>query len=236
MENISDPTIRLFGIEFDMTILFMSLLVVLIVFGFVFWSSRKMTLKPKGKQNILEWVYEFVQDTINPNLGKYTSNYSLFFFTLFFFLVVANNIGLFFKFETKEYNFWTSPTANFGTDFALSLIVAVVVHVEGIRKRGFKGYLKGFLSPMPGMLPMNILEEFTNLFSLALRLFGNIYSGEVLTSLLLNLAHINLFGSIVALLLNILWLGFSIMISCIQAFVFIILASTYIGHKVNHEE
>lgn len=237
MEKTIDPAIYLFGIKFDMTILVMSLLVVLLVFGFVFWASRKMELKPKGKQNVLEWIYEFVIVTIKPNLGQYTKNYSLFFFALFFFLVISNNIGLISKISTEDYNYWTSPTANFGVDFALSIIVALIVHVEGIRKHGVKSYFKGYLSPMPAMLPMNILEEFTNLFSLALRLFGNIYSGEVMTSLLLNLTHLNpIVGGVAALLLNVLWLGFSIMISCIQAYVFIILASTYISHKVNHEE
>lgn len=236
MEKLENPIIHLFGIEFDLTILSMSLLVVLIVFGFVFWASRRMTMKPTGKQNVLEWVYEFVRGVISPNLGEYTDNYSLFFFCLFFFLLVANNIGLAAKISSETYNFWTSPTANFAVDLGLSLMIALVVHFEGIRKRGLKEYLKGYLSPTPVMLPMNLLEELTNVLSLALRLYGNIYSGEVLTGLLLQLAHVNIFGGIAAMLLNILWTGFSVMISCIQAYVFIILASTYISHKVNHEE
>lgn len=236
LEHLENPTIHVFGLEFDMTILSMSLIVVCIVFGFVYWASRNMTLKPKGKQNVLEWIYEFVRGVISPNLGKYTDNYSLFFFSLFFFLIVANNIGLAAKISSETQNFWTSPTANFAVDLGLSLMIATIVHVEGIRKRGFVAYLKGYLSPTPVMLPMNLLEELTNILSLALRLYGNIYSGEVLTSLLLQLAHINIFGGITAILLNILWTGFSVMISCIQAYVFIILASTYISHKVNHEE
>lgn len=89
-----NPTAQLFGIDFDLTILSMSLLTVLITFLIIFISSRNMQLKPKGKQNVLEWVYEFVQGIIKPNLGRYTSNYSLLFFSLFFFLVIANNIGL----------------------------------------------------------------------------------------------------------------------------------------------
>mgnify|MGYP003233459756 CR=1 FL=1 len=53
METTSNPTVSLFGIDFDLTVLAMSLLTVIIVFGVVFWSSRKMTIKPKGKQNVL---------------------------------------------------------------------------------------------------------------------------------------------------------------------------------------
>ena len=62
METSVNPTAQFFGIEFDLTILAMSLLTVLVAFVLIFWFSRNMQLKPKGKQNVLEWVYEFVQD------------------------------------------------------------------------------------------------------------------------------------------------------------------------------
>ncbi|RCW16847.1 F0F1 ATP synthase subunit A [Streptococcus gallolyticus] len=236
METTVNPTVHFLGIDFDLTILLMSLLTVLIAFSIIFAFSRHMTLKPKGKQNILEWVYEFVQGIITPNLGRYASHYSLFFFGLFFFLLVANNIGLVTKLEVGKYNLWSSPTATAAYNFGLSLIVAVVVHVEGIRKNGLKGYLKEYLEPVPAMLPMNILEEFTNIISLTLRLYGNIFAGEIILGLLVTFAHINIVAWPVAVILNILWTGFSIMISCIQAYVFVILSSVYIGKKVNHEE
>ena len=157
-------------------------------------------------------------------------------FVIFGFVLTSNMIGLLTKLETKDYNFWTSPTANFGVTLTLSLLIAVVCHVEGIRKRGFLGYLKGFLEPMPGMLPMNILEELTNVASLALRLFGNIYSGEVVMSLILELAKVNAFTGPIAFIINIAWTAFSVFIGFIQAYVFIILSSSYISNKVNGEE
>ena len=52
METSVNPTAHVFGIEFDLTILAMSLLTVIISFGIIFWATRKMTLKPKGKQNL----------------------------------------------------------------------------------------------------------------------------------------------------------------------------------------
>ena len=136
METSVNPTAHVFGIEFDLTILAMSLLTVIISFGIIFWATRKMTLKPKGKQNFIEYVYEFVQNTIKPNLGEYTPKYSLLMFTFFFFILIANNLGLLVKLESEDYNFWTSPTSTFMVDFTLSLIVAIVVHVEGVRKKG----------------------------------------------------------------------------------------------------
>lgn len=236
METSVNPTAQFFGIEFDLTILAMSLLTVLVAFVLIFWFSRNMQLKPKGKQNVLEWVYEFVQGIIRPNLGCYTSNYSLLFFGLFFFLLIANNIGLLTKLEVGDYNLWSSPTSNAAYNFGLALLIAVVVHVEGIRKNGIKEYLKEYLSPTPVMLPMNILEEFTNVISLTLRLYGNIFAGEIVLSLLVQFAHYNIVAVPFAFILNMLWTGFSIFISAIQAYVFVMLSSTYVGKKVNHEE
>ena len=236
METSVNPTAQFFGIEFDLTILAMSLLTVLVAFVLIFWFSRNMQLKPKGKQNVLEWVYEFVQGIIRPNLGCYTSNYSLLFFGLFFFLLIANNIGLLTKLEVGDYNLWSSPTSNAAYNFGLALLIAVVVHVEGIRKNGIKEYLKEYLSPTPAMLPMNILEEFTNVISLTLRLYGNIFAGEIVLSLLVQFAHYNIVAVPFAFILNMLWTGFSIFISAIQAYVFVMLSSTYVGKKVNHEE
>ena len=115
------------------------------------------------------------------------------------------------------------------------MIITLVSHIEGIRKKGFKGYLKGYLSPYPAMFPMNILEEFTNLASLALRLFGNIYSGEVLIDLILQLVKWSVFAVPMSFALNLVWVAFSAFIGFIQAYVFIILSSKYIGDKVNEE-
>ena len=236
METSVNPTAHVFGIEFDLTILAMSLLTVIISFGIIFWATRKMTLKPKGKQNFIEYVYEFVQNTIKPILGEYTPKYSLLMFTFFFFILIANNLGLLVKLESEDYNFWTSPTSTFMVDFTLSLIFAIVVHVEGFRKKGVKAYLKDYLSPFPMMLPMNILEQFTNVLSLALRLFGNIYAGEVVTALIVGFGTKSLIFAPFAFALNLAWVAFSAFIGCIQAYVFTILSSKYISEKLPEDE
>lgn len=233
MGETQNPTASFLGLDFDLTILAMTLLTVLIVFLFVFWASRHMTMKPKGKQNVLEWLYEFIQNLIRPNLGVYTKNYTFLAFTLFLFVLVANNLGLVAKLETDKLNFWTSPTSNFMVDLTLSLIIAVIVHFEGIRKNGFKGYFKGYLTPTPAMLPMNILEELTNIASLALRLYGNIFAGEVVMTLLLQFANLSVFTAPVAFVLNLAWTAFSVFISSIQAYVFVLLSTKYIGNKLD---
>ncbi|MGT2949311.1 F0F1 ATP synthase subunit A [Streptococcus devriesei] len=229
------PTISIGPVTFDLTLLAMSLLTVAAVFGFVFWASRHMTLKPKGKQNVLEYLYDFVTGIAKENLGEENGKrYSLFLFTLFTFIAFANNLGLMSRVETNEYNLWTSPTANMMYDFALAIFVTIIVHAEGIRRRGIKNYLKAFVTPI-GLTPMNLLEEVTNLASLALRLYGNIYAGEVVTGLILRMVDVSVFVSPVALALNLVWTAFSVFISCLQGYVFTLLTSIYLSKKVNGE-
>ena len=112
-------------------------------------------------------------------------------------------------------------------------MVAVICHFECIRKHGLKTYLKDYLEPTAAMLPMNLLEELTNIISLSLRLYGNIYAGEVVMALLVQFADFSPYATPIAFLLNMAWIGFSIFISGIQAYVFVLLTTTYIGKKVN---
>ena len=237
MEESVNPTINIGPVTFDLTLLAMSLVTVFIVFGFIYWASRKMTVKPSGKQNALEYVYDFVMGFTRENIGeKYIQNYSLFLFALFLFVLVANNVGLMARIQTTNgYNLWTSPTANLAYDLAFSLLITLISHIEGIRRRGFKAYLKSFATP-GFMTPMNILEEFTNFASLALRIFGNIFAGEVLVGLLVSLSQQAFYWYPLALVGNVVWTAFSVFISCIQAYVFTMLSSMYIGKKINGEE
>ena len=237
MEESINPTINIGPVTFDLTLLAMTLLTVFVTFGLVYWASRKMTIKPSGKQNALEYLYDFVIDFTKGNIGsKYMKNYSLFLFSLFLFLVVANNLGLMAKLQTTSgENLWTSPTANLGFDLSMSFLITLICHVEGIRRRGVKKYLKAFATP-GFMTPMNILEEFTNFASLALRIYGNIFAGEVLAGLLVTLSHQAFYWYPVAFVANFVWTAFSVFISCIQAYVFTMLTSMYLGKKINGEE
>ena len=237
MEESLNPTVNIGPISFDLTLLAMSLVTVLMVFAFVYWASRKMTIRPKGKQNALEMIYDFVVSFAKPNIGdSYIKDHSLFLFSLFLFILVANNIGLMAKVQTTNgYNLWTSPTANLGYDLSLSLLITLIAHVEGVRRRGVKEYLRAFVTP-GFMTPMNLLEEFTNFASLAIRIYGNIFAGEVLAGLLLALAQNAFYWYPLAFIANMLWTAFSIFISCIQAYVFTMLSSMYIGKKINAGE
>lgn len=237
MEESINPTINIGPVTFDLTLTALTLLSVAVIFGFIYWASRNMTVKPKGKQNVLEYLYDFVVGFTEPNVGsRYMKDYSLFYLCLFLFMVIANNLGLMTKLQTTDgTNLWTSPTANLQFALALSFGIILMTHIEGIRRRGVKKYLKGFVTPGI-MTPMNLLEEVTNFLSLALRVFGNIFAGEVMASLLIILSHQALYWYPVAFVTNLVWTAFSVFISCVQAYVFTVLSSMYLGNKINDEE
>ena len=132
--------------------------------------------------------------------------------TLFIFLVTANLSGLLPGVE--------APTSKLETPAALALIVFFSVHYFGIRAKGLRGYLASFAKPKLIMLPLNILSELTRTFSLMLRLFGNIMSGEFIIALIVALA---------GLFVPIPLMALEILIGIVQAYIFTVLAAVFIG-------
>ena len=96
-------------------------------------------------------------------------------------------------------------------------------HVYGIRARGLGRYLAHYLKPNPLLLPLNVLSELTRTFSLAVRLFGNIMSHALIMGLLV---------SFVALLVPIPFMALGILVGIIQAYIFTVLATVYLGAAV----
>jgi F-type H+-transporting ATPase subunit a len=86
------------------------------------------------------------------------------------------------------------------------------------------------------LFPLKIIEEFANTLTLGLRLYGNIFAGELLLSLLAaGLAHQGIIGTIAAIPLTMVWQGFSIFVGTIQAYIFTMLTMVYLAHKVSHD-
>ena len=81
-----------------------------------------------------------------------------------------------------------APTASIETAAALALLVFLAVHVYGLRRRGLRAYLRSYARPTVIMLPLNVLAEITRTFSLMVRLFGNVLSGEFVIATVLALA------------------------------------------------
>ncbi|KRM18839.1 atp synthase a chain [Ligilactobacillus hayakitensis DSM 18933 = JCM 14209] len=236
--NEEPNIVTYFGIPFNVGNVTSGLITAVLMFCLLFWLSRKIQMKPTGKQNVIEWIIDFTNGIIKNALpDEEGKNYSLLAFTLFVFIFLSNQIGLIFEFEYNGHEYLKSPTSTPITTITLAFMVILLSHYLGVKKFGFGGYIKNsYLSPMPALLPISILEQFTNFLTLALRLYGNIFAGEVLLKLIFSLAKSHgILTYIPAIPLEILWQGFSVFIGSIQAYVFVTLTMVYISQKVEKE-
>lgn len=228
-------TFQLLGLTFDWTVVISTTVAALIVFFLVFFLSRRLTLKPTGKQNVLEWIIDFTNGIVDSSLPSSIGNeIKLIAFTLFLFIFVSNELGLGVQVALGDVTYLKSATANPLVAMALALMVVALSHFVGVTKLGFKGYFKtAFMSPLPALLPINIFEQFTSFLTLGLRLYGNIMAGEMLLMLIVNFGNPSHLGLTVvpAFILSMIWQAFSLFIGAIQAFIFVTLMSIYVSEK-----
>lgn len=229
-------TFSIAGLTFDWSVVISTLVSMTIVFLLAFWTSRKLVMKPAGKskQNMLEWVIDFTNNIVDGSLPNKTGNSLKFFiFSMFLFIFVGNQLGVAFTVDVGGNTFLNSPTANPLVTMTLALIAITIAHFLGVEKQGFKNYFKSvYLSPFSVLFPLNLIEQFTSFLTLGLRLFGNIFAGEMVLSLLWQLAQsAGAISFVPAFLLTILWQGFSLFIGAIQAFVFVTLTTVYVSEK-----
>ena len=190
--------------------------VIMLVLTVVCWFvTRRLALHPDRRQIVLELLVTGIAQQIEDVIGKDARPYLPLLGTLFIFLVTANLSGVLPGIE--------APTSKIETPAALALIVFFSVHYFGVRARGLAGYLATFAKPKLIMLPLNIISEVTRTFSLMVRLFGNVMSGEFVIALVVGLA--GLFVPIPLMVLEIL-------IGLVQAYIFTVLATVFIGAAV----
>ncbi len=177
--------------------------------------TRRLTILPDGRQAVLEGIVTGIADQIEDVIHRDATPFLPLVGTLFIFLVVANLSGVLPGIE--------APTSKIETPAALALIVFFSVHYFGVRARGLRGYLASFAEPKLIMLPLNILSEITRTFSLMVRLFGNVMSGEFI---------IGLVAALAGLFVPIPLMALEILIGLVQAYIFTVLATVFIGAAV----
>jgi F-type H+-transporting ATPase subunit a len=182
-------------------------------------STRRWSLRPTGWQNALELVVETLQSQMKQVVRRDPMPYLPLLGTLFLFLALANLSSLL--------PGVSPPTAHLETDAALAGIVFLAVHAFGIRRHGLWGYIKGYAKPNILLLPLNVLAEITRTFSLMIRLFGNIMSHEMVIGVILTLA---------GLLVPVPLMALAVLIGLVQAYIFTILATVFIGAAVESQE
>jgi F-type H+-transporting ATPase subunit a len=119
-----------------------------------------------------------------------------------------------------------SPTADISTTAALAVLVFFAVPLYGIRARGLRGYLKHYLDPSPWLLPFEIITELSRTLALAVRLFGNVMSEELVIAVLLSLA---------GLLVPVPMMLLAVLTSLVQAYIFAVLTVVYLSAAVRSQ-
>ncbi len=171
--------------------------------------------RPFLLENLVEFIANLISGIMN---NKKVNQFLPVLGTLIIFITVSNLLGIF--------PLLTAPTSDINTTIALSLIVFFAVHFYGITSKGASGYFKNLASPI-FLLPLEIIGQVSRTISLSLRLFGNILSGELITSIIF---------SLIPLIAPLPLIGLSLLIGVLQAYVFTALASVYIASAIEESE
>ena len=180
--------------------------------------TRRLSLQPSLPQEIIESCCEAVEKTVKdvlpidpwlvvPVLG-----------TIWIFIGISNLTGLLPGLKT--------PTSDINTTFAFAVISFSLTHVFGIATQGLKGYLAHYREPTLLLLPFTLIAEVTRTMALAVRLFGNMLSGEMIALILLG---------VVGFLVPIPFAMLHIVIALIQAYIFGILTLVFIAEGIRPE-
>jgi F-type H+-transporting ATPase subunit a len=213
---------------------------------FFFAAARKKALVPRGIQNVAESVVDFIVDgIILQTIGPDGMGYLPFLLSLFSFILVCNIFEIipFIQFPA---------TARMACPLFLAVIVWVLFMYVGVKRQGFRGYMRATLFP-PGVpkalyvlvTPIEFLSTFlVRPFSLAIRLFANMLAGHLLLVTFALLTDALLFHNTITILkplfvlpaaMGIAIMGFELLICVLQAFIFTILTAVYIGGSMHPE-
>jgi F-type H+-transporting ATPase subunit a len=207
------------------------MLVTLPLFAWIGASYRSAFVNKR--QTFVEGVINYFADLAYGSLGKQGEPYVPFFIALAMFIFLLNEFGAFPFKEPLHLPFGGSPTADLNTAAALAVLVFVLIQVSGIRKNGL-GFYKHLVTPFAAMLPLNVLEELLRPTTLAARLFFNIFVGELLLFVVIQIitaqVKIGAFDLSLAAAIGPFFLEiFNFLVGLLQAFVFGLLSIVYLS-------
>lgn len=237
--DAKSPQLELFGLQFDISTMIGTVVTCIIVFLITYLGARGMQMrKPTKRQLLVEQIVGFIRGMLHENMDRRTAEkYIGFSVTLFLFIFFANQLGVMMMvtgtMETdlpslglkagEDVSWFKSPTANISIPIVMAVAITLFAHVMGIITRP-KQYFKDYLNPM------HIVGEITKPMTHAMRLWANIFAGEILIIVLVTVGSPLITGAPL-----IVWLGYSLFIGAVQAYVFTILASIYIAQKISPE-
>jgi F-type H+-transporting ATPase subunit a len=226
-------------------------LVMIVLATLAFVASRNLQLVPRGLQNAIEVVLEQFIGMIDDVMGHEGRKYLPLIATLGLFILGANLLSL--------VPGMAGPTANLNTTAACALVVFFAYHYIGVRKQGALTYLKHFMGPVPLalkplMFVIEIISHLARPLSLTLRLFGNMVGGHILLAIIFFLMGLQgligwalsgsgigaVVGGIGGIVMIVFTVGFlyplKILVSFLQAFIFVMLTMLYISGAIEEAE
>lgn len=205
-------------LTFNLEVIAMTWIVIAVLLFFGLMASRKKRVLPGPLQVLgelfIEQLFGLAEETLDKEMAK---KYGPLICALFMFLTLSNWLGIIPHLE--------EPTKDLNTPLSLGLMGFFIAHYAGIRTRGLKNYLKGYIEPFFFMLPLNVIGELANVVSISFRLFGNIMGGSIIILVVSYLTY----SIVLPPFLNAF---FGLFVGTIQAFVFTMLTTVYISLQV----
>lgn len=198
----------------------MEVLVVLVLIVFFFIVRARLSVEKPGKlQQTVEMAEEFIAGQAEQIIGHDYQRHLPFILALGFFILLCNLLGLVPGFE--------SPTANPEVPLGCAVTTFIYYHFYGIRRHGFH-YIKQFVGPLvllsPLMLVIEVISHLARILSLTVRLYANMFAGDMVTMA---------FFSLIPILVPVAFLGLHLFVAIVQTFIFVILTTVYIGMAVS---
>jgi len=233
------PHFELYGLDLSITrhVLFMWIGAALLFFVMTrVAKAYKSSLVPKGFTNFWEVFILFVRDEIaKPTIGKGFEKFLPYLLTAFFFILFGNFIGLI--------PFTATFTSNIAVTATMAIFTFLVIQFGGIRNNGFFGYFKGLIPHgvpiflLPIMAVVELLGLLAKPFALAIRLFANMTAGHIviyaLISLIFVMQSVGWAGLAIPMALFIY--GLEVLVALLQAYIFTMLSSLFIGMAVHQD-
>ena len=203
---------------------FVAMQVLVVLFLLVFFAvvrSRLSVENPGGLQHIVEGAEAFVTDQSQQVIGPHSERFTPFLVALGCFILICNLIGMIPGFE--------SPTAVPSVPLGCAIVAFFYYHLQGIKKNGL-AYLKHFAGPMialaPLMIPIELVSHLARVLSLTVRLYANMFAGDMVTLVFFSLIPIG-----VPIIFLVLHMG----VSLLQTYIFVLLTTVYLAGAVAEE-
>ena len=228
---------------FNYDSLISSAIAVVLTLAIAFWIRSQLRSGTPGKvQAVFEWAYDLLRGLVKENVSEDALFIVPLAMTLFLYILIANYVELF-PLAIFPNDLVHGANADLNQTLAMGLVVIVIVQWYSIRVQGWRGYLRRFTKPFElplpariAYIPLNVLEELVKPVTLSLRLFGNIFAGAVMISLIASIGLLylpavqNVPTVIVGSVLLAVWKAFDVLfIGFIQAFIFMLLTVIYFG-------